>query len=175
MLARCPPPPLGRKYHDNLYKRWLEQQERLEFEKKHGVTMFSGIPVHEFKTPEGWHVRITGPHPEPELVAGDESAVEELWKPFKAFLEFYLVEDRPLCHKEIDGMTFEEVTHAAIDYSSDRSNIYNPDRMYIDGSWVMLEDVPQALKKWSEKRARQFQKDKLKYEAWLGQRKVDGE
>jgi hypothetical protein len=38
---------------DNLYKRWLAQQERREFEKKHEVTMHGGIPVHEFKTPEG--------------------------------------------------------------------------------------------------------------------------
>jgi|RhiMetStandDraft_4_1073278.scaffolds.fasta_scaffold1849696_1 hypothetical protein len=35
---------------NNLYKRWLEQQERREFEKMHGVTMHGGIPVHEFKT-----------------------------------------------------------------------------------------------------------------------------
>ena len=72
-------------------------------------------------------------------------------------------------------MTFEEAKQAAIDYSSDRSNIYDPDRMYINGGWVAREDIPQALKKWSEDQAKQFGEDKLQYEAWLRETRSGGE
>jgi hypothetical protein len=92
-----------------------------------------------------------------------------------ASLTFYLVEDRPHCSKLIEPMTFEEAKQAAIDYSSDRSNIYDPDRMYINGGWVSREDIPQALAKWSEDTARQFREDKLQYEACLRKTKTGGE
>ena len=151
---------------ENLYEAWLKKEARLAFEREHGTTL-SGVSLATMDLPNGWIARITGPwEPMPRDCFGSEYAYRKAKKLHKAYwseLETSRIEGRLWNATSFEADSYEEALALSRAHASDRSNIYDPDRSWIDGRWVDRADIPEALEEWNRRQDEKFERDKQEY------------
>lgn len=151
---------------ENLYEAWLRNEARLAFERKHGTTR-SGVPLATVDLSNGWIARITGPwKPMPRDCFETDYAyrkAKKLHKAYKADLTFFIIEGRAWSSRSFETDSYDEALALSQAHASDRSNIYDPDRSWINGRWVDRADIPEALQEWKRHQDEKFEHKKQEY------------
>jgi hypothetical protein len=151
---------------ENLYEAWLKKEARLAFEREHGTTL-DGVSLATVDLPNGWTARITGPwEPMPRDCFESDYAyrkAKKLHKAYNADLEISRIEGRLWGTKSFEADSYEEALALSRAHASDRSNIYDPDRTWIDGRWVDRADIPGPLEAWKRRQDEKFERDKQEY------------